>query len=195
MDHLHLVSKLKNVWSYTRVFMVWTRTLTFSPVRIFKTEYRLFWLKFSWLSSVPKGNNTDHISITQDRFLADANSSSSIHLTIDATENETTRLSYSKPKKEPECTLHTNCTRKCYPVIHRCSLHVRYTQRPTKCIFSDDVHICCIAICYKLHDSMRDSRFPKVMLIKTKVLRAMNPISANSSGRFRRSAAYICWAI
>jgi len=46
MDHLHLVSMLKNVWSYTRVFMVWTRTLTFSPVRIFKTEYRLYWRVF-----------------------------------------------------------------------------------------------------------------------------------------------------
>ena len=57
------------------------------------------------------------------------------------------------------------------------------------------VHICYIAICYKLQDSMRDSRFPKVVFIKTKLSLAMNPISSNSFGPFGRFAAHMCRAI
>jgi hypothetical protein len=175
---------------------VWKRTFTFSPVRIFKTEYRLSWLVFRGFPQYLKvtARTISRLGKTASLQIL-FNSSSSIHLTIDATENETLRLSYNQHQKESECTLYTNCMRKCYLVIHRCSLHVRCTQRPNKCPFSEDVHTSCIAICFKLRDSMRDSRFPEVVLIKTEVFWAMNPISANSCGRFGRFAAYICRAI
>jgi len=82
-------SKLKNVWSYTCVFMLWTRTLTFSPARIFKTEYRLSWLVFSWLPQYLKvtARTISRLGTTASLQIL-SNSSSSIHLTIDATENE-----------------------------------------------------------------------------------------------------------
>jgi len=186
-------SKLKNVWSYTRVFTVWTRTLTFSPDRIFKTEYRLFCFRGFPQYLKVNAQTISRLGITASLQIL-PNLSSSIHLNIDATENET-RPSYNKPQKEPECTLYTNCMRKCYTSYSKIfitrKIHAKAYQSP----FSDDVHICCIAISYKLHLSMWDSRLPKVVLIKIKVFWAMNPVFSNSSGRFERFAAYICRAI
>ena len=145
-------SKLKNVWSYTRVFTVWTRTLTFSPDRIFKTEYRLFCFRGFPQYLKVNAQTISRLGITASLQIL-PNLSSSIHLNIDATENET-RPSYNKPQKEPECTLYTNCMRKCYTSYSKIfitrKIHAKAYQSP----FSDDVHICCIAISYKLHLSM-----------------------------------------